>query len=182
MMKKEVKRRERERERERGVWCCDDGSKPIQTIIANLGDGLAHHHHFFSFISLQAPIATRKKIESHNCPAYTHNYYFVTKLPLTHHHSYDAIPIIIQNQNIKSLPLTGRLPCLHMNDCCVRWEKAMCVRLSLLFFSPPFFLSCPLHLPSLSLAFALYITRPPFVRFVPHFTTQLVFFSFNCCY
>lgn len=59
MMKKEVKRRERERER--GVWCCDDGSKPIQTIIANLGDGLAHHHHFFSFISLQAPIATRKK-------------------------------------------------------------------------------------------------------------------------
>lgn len=140
-MKKEVKRRERERERERGVWCCDDGSNPIQTIIANLGDGLAHHHHFFSFISLQAPIATRKKIESHNCPAYTHNYYFVTKLPLTHHHSYDAIPIIIQNQNIKSLPLTGRLPCLHMNDCCVRWEKAMCVRLSLLFFFPPFFLS-----------------------------------------
>lgn len=97
---------------------------------------------FFFFYLFTSSYSHQKKIESHNCPAYTHNYYFVTKLPLTHHHSHDAIPIIIQNQNIKSLPLTGRLPCLHMHDCCVRWEKAVCVRLSLLFFSPlSFFLA-----------------------------------------
>jgi hypothetical protein len=75
----------------------------------------------------------------------------------------------------KSLLLTGRLPCLHMHDCCVRGERGM---------SPPSNRKQPAHIQSLPLPlspvnlpvhpFALYINSL-FVHFVPRLLiTQLV--------